>query len=177
MEIIAAIVGSSLVTGIVTTGINQWLISRKEKRTSKAKALEFAVKLEGFALDCANLISGVDGDGHFAPRETIICIPEPPKIEISTSYISSNEKINLSDEILCFPQFVIQSNDHIQHYMNFIGDHDQAGEVAIYEAKSSGNKALDLAFRLRNLYGLSSRSLVFGKYDARNILKEGFREP
>lgn len=171
MEIITAIVSSSLATGIVTTGINQWLISRKETRISKAKALEFAVKLEGFALECANSISGTDGDGQFAPRESIVNIPAPPKIEISINYISSDAKINLSDEILCFPQLVIQSNDHIQYYINFVGDHDQAGQVAIFEAKKVANKALDLACGLRNVYDLPNRSLIFGNFDARKILE------
>jgi hypothetical protein len=50
--------------------------------------------------------------------------------------------------------------------MNFIGDDDQAGGVAIFEAKKVANKALDLACRLRNIYGLSSLSLVFGEFDA-----------
>jgi len=170
--VIAAIFSSSIVTSLFTIFANQYLTRRKEEGLTKVKALDMAVRLEGFAIQCADGIHDAkvnkDVSGNLISFSKI---PKPPKLDITSNYLSGKKKATLTNEILCFPQEVIQANQFIDFYIDVVGDHEAAAHASIQKARELGLNAIDLSAKLRQVYKLPERELIFGSYNVTNSLR------
>ena len=169
--IIAAVLSSSIVASLLTTYINHRLSRRREEELSKAKALEIAVKLEGFAIKCSD--AAFDAELNRDITGSLVSyskIPLAPEVSITSNLVSGKKKTTLINSIVCFPQFVAQANQHIDFYVDVVGDREAAAHASIKKARELGLKAIGLSTQLRSIYNLPKRGLIFGDYDVHKSL-------
>jgi hypothetical protein len=156
---------SSQLPGLVAGGGMVWLgnvlvswLRDKNARIRGARhlAILLAVKYEGYALRCSDLIAGNDlynqSGGHAGTRT--LKLPDATAIPESDHW--ENVDHNLAERALTFPNVVRQADGKIEFYWEVDGDPDDMAKSFDEQAAITGLLAWRLACDLRSRYRLPS---------------------
>lgn len=172
-----AIATSAVVATVVGSVVNEWLDSRRRKHATRFDALSAAVSLEGYAITCAEKITGhnlaMQSAGHAG--EYLGSIPDLPKMSIAAGFIRPRKE-EIGNRLLVFPQEVRQADQLVSFVWDVTADPDAVREAAVSEAVKLGMQALKLADDIRAAFRLPDRDLKFGKFDVRDSLKKADQE-
>lgn len=155
--------------------LSHYLSNRSERSKERGNVRFLATKisftLEKFAMmlasDHADIEDSLQSQGAIGRLHSRVRdfpqLPESPYYELF-----DNELLN---KILDFPDRVILANDAISHEADLTAHPEDLAGVTSEKCKLLATDALKLAERVREVYGLPSRELVYGNYDVRRWLK------
>lgn len=173
IEILQLVLG----TGFVTTAINQlagWFISARREKKEKHRnatylALQIAVILEGFALECAEKLSSGNYELAMAPfSQPDLKLPELQNYPESNSWNLID--LPLANRILNFPNVIQLGHGEMTGYWNE-GDRDDRQYWMMGFLGKYGLIAWDIAVELRKKHNLPEFSPIDTSWDAVECLR------
>ena len=172
-QFFSTVVTSALVATVAGAAINAWLEARKDKHSTRFEALSVAVSLEGYAINCADLLSdhslAISSAGHAGSY--MGRLPTLPDLSLTAGFLKPN-KAKVADSLMAFPQEVRQADQVTAFLWDVTTDIEAVRESSADQAAKMGLKALELANDIRSAFRLPKRELAFGEYDIHKLLKE-----
>mgnify|MGYP001563601131 FL=1 len=176
-SLITTVVTSALVATVAGAAISAWLDSRKSKHATRFDALSAAIALEGYAITCANKVSGHDlalsSEGHAG--SFLGSVPELPELSVVAGLLRP-KKASVANRLMIFPQEIRQADQYIAFWWEVTVDVDVMRSAAVGKVAQIGLMALDLATDIREAFKLPARELVFGKFNVRQTLESSAKE-
>ena len=168
-------------TGVVAGVISQLLIwwkehSREEENAARDRrfiALQLAVTLERYAIECAMRISRIsDILEHFYENATPISeIPTLPSLELPTAADWRWIAPHLASEIMSLAPKIGFGTGSIQYIYNIVDEHD-AAEEAQRQLGLVGHAAWLLGVRLRAEHDIPPQAYVLGQWNFERDLEK-----
>lgn len=169
-ELITIVAGSSLVSALVTLGVDARRRARASRQNNILLALRLAFLLEGYTVKSVSILSDHDlasqTDGHLGKH--IGAVPDMPPLP-DDDYRTFGQE--LLSQLLEFPQRIDMAKDEAAFCFDIDGN-IEAVESMRKNTASLAQSALDLSRKLRQEYKLPKRDLVIGKFDVAHVLDQ-----
>jgi len=168
--ILPIILGSSLLSAIVTTILDRCLSAREKSKYNKFIALTLAHDLESYSWQCADSLSNHelarDSQGHAGKL-----IASPPDSFVIPKENYRDFDIQILDRVFNFPLAIRSAKSQIQFWDDVTGQED-AFSAAFNETCKLGSDALNIANSIRDRYGLSKKTMAIGTTELQEIYKK-----
>lgn len=175
-HLLPTIITSAFVATIAGALVNAWLESRREKHSTRFKALSAAVTLEGYAIACAEAISHNDlaeqSLGHAGAF--MGGVPELPSISVPAGFLKP-AKAKVADRLMVFPQKIRQADQWVGLQWDFTAEVEAVREAAVEQSAQIGLAAIGLASDIRKTFKLPERQLIFGFFDVEKTLRKNLQ--
>ena len=181
LQLVTLVAGSSVVATLTSRTFDH--VRQRQQISSETGylALRVSFELESYAADCADFVVLW---GNVRTGATIAVMTELPKLpELPESDRYVNLPRDLLHEILELPQLRSSGQKGADEFLEHVGDEDKFQGILAEHAIRLGNKALNIARRLRSENhlpprnfsidgGWNYRDFLFERLAAANALKE-----
>ncbi|MCS0599574.1 hypothetical protein [Massilia agri] len=171
-QIIASGVSAALFSQALT-----WLKEhrREEKNANRDRqfiALQLAVTLERYAIQCARQVSDISDSVELSYQTGWVTsnIPSLPKLTLPDAIEWRWIATGLTSEVLALAPRIDFGNGSIAFILDACGPHDGA-EEAQRQCRAIGMEAWRIAQKVREVHGIAPQAYALGKWDFLNTLQ------
>ena len=170
LNLLTSFLGSGAALTVAKILIDLRQERQKRRDETGYLALQIAVLLEGYAIECASSASDqqIDTDSGGSAGERLSRVPKFPELPKSDGYKFFDT--DLLNSVLDFPQRCEIANKAAIFSMNVGCDDD--GKTIEENTLRMGESALRLALRIRQKHRLEPRDLRFGDWDIEDYFRE-----
>ena len=168
--LVSIVAGSSVISAVVTIGVDTYRRQRTSKRHNSLLAMQLAFLFEDYAINCASALSDHDmadqsqgaAGKNLQSIPTLLLLPEEDYKEFDQEMLA---------QVLDFPQRIRMADEEAGFYFEVEGE-ESALACNYRSTVTLAARALDIGAAMRRAYNLPQRNLVYGKFDVREYLEE-----